>query len=63
MKNQKGVTTVEMLFVALMIGGAIGWILNIVKIIASLGDVVTGMFIARCIGAFVAPIGAVLGWF
>lgn len=42
----------------------IGWIMNIVKIVASLGDpTITPMFIARIVGAFVAPIGGVLGFF
>ncbi len=40
-----------------------GWVMNIIKITQSFGDVLTGMFIARCIGVFVAPLGAVLGWF
>lgn len=41
-----------------------GWIANIVKIIASLGDpTITPMFIARIVGAFAAPIGAVIGFF
>lgn len=41
-----------------------GWIANIVKIIGSLDDpTVTPMLIARVVGAFVAPIGAVLGFF
>lgn len=44
--------------------GVIGWIMNLVKIIASLGDpTITPMFIARIVGAFAAPIGAVLGFF
>lgn len=42
----------------------IGWILNIIKIIGS-GFVLAewgGMEVARIIGVFVAPLGAVLGW-
>jgi hypothetical protein len=42
--------------------GVGGWIWNIVKIVTTFGDVLTGMFIARCIGVFVAPLGAVLGF-
>ena len=41
-----------------------GWIANIVKIVYTLGDpTITPMLVARIIGAFVAPIGAVLGFF
>lgn len=45
-----------------IVAGAIGWVLNIVKLIGT-ADVITGMFVARCIGIFVPPLGAVLGWF
>lgn len=50
-----------MLVIALL--GAVGWIWNIVKIIGAGFDVFTGMLIARCIGVFIAPLGAVLGYF
>lgn len=37
-----------------------GWIMNIIKIVAwSEG---TGMLAARIIGAFIGPLGGVLGW-
>ncbi len=39
-----------------------GWIANVVKIAFAAGDPITGLFIFRVIGAFVLPIGAVLGW-
>lgn len=52
------------LWYAVGIAGLIGWILNIVKIFQipmSLGD--WGAFeIARVVGVFLAPLGAVLGW-
>lgn len=38
-----------------------GWVLNIIKLI-SIGSL-TGFAIARGIGIFVAPLGAVLGFF
>ena len=38
----------------------VGWSLNIFKIIAS--EAITGFVIARCIGVFMAPLGAILGW-
>ena len=39
----------------------LGWIANIVKL-ASV-DVFTGMEVARAIGVFIAPLGAILGYF
>lgn len=43
----------------------IGWVNNILIIMSdftTLGDV-TGLMLVRIIGVFIAPIGAVLGWF
>lgn len=62
MKKQKGFTAIEILLVAIFLLGAGGWIANIVKIINTGFDVFTGLLIARCIGVFIAPLGAVLGY-
>ena len=62
MNSQRGFTIIELLVAVLLLGGGIGWIWNIVKIVQSGFDVFTGMLIARCIGVFVAPLGAVLGF-
>ncbi len=62
MKTQCGFTAFELLVVLLVLFGSVGWVWNIVKIVQSGFDVITGMFIARCIGVFVAPLGAVLGF-
>ena len=45
----------------LVILGFAGWVMNIVSIVHSDGGI-TGMFIVRCIGILVAPLGAVLGY-
>ncbi len=47
--------------IALVIAGLGGWIANIVKLIG-MDFVVSGMLIARAVGIFVAPLGAVLGY-
>lgn len=41
-----------------------GWVMNIMKIIDSGFVVATwgGLEVARVIGVFVAPLGAILGW-
>jgi prepilin-type N-terminal cleavage/methylation domain-containing protein len=62
MKYQKGFTAIELLVVLFVLLGGIGWVWNIVKIVQSGFDVITGLFIARCIGVFVAPLGAILGY-
>lgn len=63
MKNQKGYAlAVVLIYAALIIGGGIGWVLNIVDIVNSDFGNITGMLVIRIIGVFVAPLGAVLGY-
>lgn len=62
MKKQVGFTLVEMLIVVLVLVGGGGWIANIVKLVGSNFDPLTGMVVARAVGIFVAPLGAVLGF-
>lgn len=65
MFKQKGFAGTELFvigWIMLLLFAAGGWIANIVKIINTGFDVFTGLLIARCIGVFVAPLGAVLGY-
>ena len=48
-------------FVAIAL--VIGWFLNIIAIVHTASDVLTGMFIGRVIGVFVPFVGGILGWF
>ena len=52
------------LLFALCIAGLVGWFLNIAKIFQIGFEVAhwTSFEIARVIGVFLAPLGAVLGW-
>lgn len=47
-------------FIILWIAGIVGWVLNIIKIVA--WNEAIGMLVARVIGAFMLPLGAVLGY-
>jgi hypothetical protein len=49
------------LLIAVWVLAIVGWFLNIIKI-ADAHDV-TGMVIVRAVGIFVAPLGALVGWF
>lgn len=51
-----------MIVFILVILGCVGWIMNIVKMAAT-NDLLTGLFVVRVVGVFVAPLGAVLGYF
>lgn len=49
-------------FAAIMFAAGIGWVMNVIKIFAALGDPLTGMFIARVLGVFLVPVGCIAGW-
>lgn len=46
----------------LLLAIAYGWINNVVIIAHSDFSQITGMLVIRCIGVFLAPLGAVLGY-
>lgn len=46
----------------LIIASAYGWVENIVKICGSDFSHITGILVIRIIGAFIAPLGAILGF-
>lgn len=50
-----------LLLVVLAILG--GWALNIYKLVTEDFLPLTGMVVGRVIGIFIAPLGAILGWF
>ena len=54
--------TVYFLYLTVFLG-IIGWIANIVKLIGMIHGEITAMFIARAVGVFAAPVGAILGYF
>lgn len=45
-----------------IIAAIAGWVMNIVQLVSMADAGVTGMFILKIVGVFVAPLGAVLGW-
>ena len=50
----------SLLWLAILIAGAIGWIMNIVHLANS--DALSGFVILRVVGIFMFPLGAVLGF-
>lgn len=54
---------VNLTVVALWLAGIVGWLLNLGKLVASIGDPLGTLFVARCVGVLFAPLGAVLGYF
>ncbi|MBK5204343.1 MAG: hypothetical protein JJD98_02730 [Polaromonas sp.] len=51
------------LMVLFVLAAGYGWVLNIVKLIGLLDGGVTAWMIARAVGVFAAPLGAILGYF
>lgn len=41
----------------------VGYIFNMVAMVMDAGEPLTGLFILRAVGIFLAPLGAVLGYF
>ena len=50
-------------YLAILLGLAVGWVMNVVSIVHTLSDPITGMFIARLVGTVVFPLGGILGYF
>lgn len=49
--------------IGLWLATIVGWCMNIWAIVGSAGGPLNAMFVVRCVGAFVAPLGALLGYF
>lgn len=62
MKKQCSFSVFKLMTVILALAGVGGWIANIVKLVGSNFEPLTVMVVARAIGIFVAPLGAVLGY-
>lgn len=63
--NQRGVGAVlALIWLVIVVVGVIGWGLNISDLVTHVkADLaVNAMFILRCVGIFVFPLGAVLGY-
>lgn len=60
-RGNAGAVIIVWLFV--VIPALLGWIMNIVKIVHSDFAHIGGMLVVRIVGIFVAPLGAVLGYF
>lgn len=60
---QKGYTMPELLILLLLLFGVIGWVMNVCKLVFALDDSLSLMLLLRVIGVFIAPLGAILGYF
>ena len=63
MRKQQGFSAPELIIAVVVLAGIVGWVMNIFDIVAAVSGPITAMFILRCVGIFVAPLGAILGYF
>lgn len=55
-----------LIIVAFALTAVAGWISNVVQVVSALTEPITGLFILKCVGILLAPLGSVLGvigWF
>ena len=45
------------------IAAIVGWVMNVVELIGTMGSGIDAEFVFRLVGVVVAPLGAVLGYF
>lgn len=50
-------------YVLVILAMLVGWVMNLVTVFNTAHAELTGIFILRVIGVFMAPIGGVLGYF
>ncbi|CUA90975.1 hypothetical protein Ga0061061_11727 [Chelatococcus sambhunathii] len=50
-------------WLVIVLTALVGWVMNIIALVGMLDGAVTALFIARIVGVFIAPLGAVLGLF
>lgn len=54
--------TAALIWLAVVVLGVIGWVMNIITIFGTDHILDTGKGILRVVGIFVPPLGAIMGW-
>jgi hypothetical protein len=52
-----------LIVISIYLAALIGWVMNIIDIVSTVGSPITAMFVARCVGVLAFPLVAVLGYF
>ena len=55
-------TTAGYAVILLWVAVSIGWVMNIIQLIQTADNGITGMYLLKIVGIFLAPLGALLGW-
>jgi hypothetical protein len=59
--NIVGVSLV-LLYVVLVLLGLVGYAMNVGDFVREINEPISALFVARAVGFFVFPLGAILGW-
>jgi hypothetical protein len=51
-----------LLYFALIIGGFVGWALNLIALVNAISGPLTTLVVLRIVGIFAFPLGAILGY-
>ena len=60
--SEQGAIIAALVWLAIVVAAAYGWVMNIVQLYHSSFSEITGQLILRVIGIFVAPLGSVMGY-
>lgn len=61
---KKGFSIFGVIYILIWIAAIMGWMMNLIAVFQlAAADKINAMFVLRCIGILVAPLGAILGWF
>lgn len=60
--SDAGTIVIVLLTISVVIASVTGWVFNIIEIFNIANAPITGMFVLRIVGIFVAPLGAILGY-
>lgn len=63
MPNTKTTKVILIVYFLLLCAMIYGWFANLVYLFGMLGGDVNALFIARVVGLFLAPMGAILGYY
>jgi len=49
-------------YLLIIVTMVVGWVMNLVQVVHMGTEAITGLFILKCVGVIVPPVGAVLGY-
>jgi hypothetical protein len=57
-----GVNTFVLFILLFILTCIVGWVANVVQIVLAISEPITGLYILKCVGVLLAPLGVVLGY-